>query len=99
MNNYKENKEKGIGSYALLLGILPTLLTATYNEMSVLKIIMDTFKITYSPYMAAAGLLLSVPGLILGLSHSRHWGAKAGAVLCAFNAVGTVIALIMTFVG
>lgn len=87
------NKKTGIGTLALALGLLPTLLTARYNDVSLLELAMEALRLSYAPWMAALGLLLSVPGLLLGLTHRGDRGAGAGALLCGVNAVSLLIRL------
>lgn len=95
VNNIK--KEKGVGTFALALGLLPTALTAQYNGVSLLKLTMDTAHLTYTPWMAAFGLILSVPGLFLGLSNKEDYGARFGAFLCGLNAVTTFVQFGMAY--
>ena len=98
MSSQDMRKEKGIGTLALVLGLLPTVLTAQYNGVSLLKLAMDALKLTYAPYMVAFGLILSVPGLILGIARNKDWGAKFGTFLCGVNAIFTVFQLVMHYV-
>lgn len=94
-NNMK--KEKGVGTFALGLGLLPTVLTAQYNGVSLLKLAMDAAHLTYAPWMAAFGLVLSVPGLFLGLSNKEDYGARFGTFLCGLNAITTFVQLGMAY--
>lgn len=69
MNCTRHKKEKGIGTFTLLLGLTPTILTASYNGVSLLKLAMDVATSPTHPYMGTARLFLSVSDLCLGLSH------------------------------
>lgn len=91
-------QEKGLGTWSLILGLLPTVLTAQYDGVSLLKLAMDTFQLSYAPWMAASGLVLSIPGLILGVSHKKDYGAKFGTFLCGFNAIFTISQIIMAYI-
>lgn len=88
-NNMK--RETGAGTFALGLGLLPTVVTAQYNGVSLLKLAMDAAHLTYAPWMAALGLLPSIPGLFLGLSNKEDYGARFGTFLCGLNAI-TILA-------
>lgn len=94
MSSCDTKKEKGVGTLALVLGLLPTALTAQYNGVSILKWLMDAFNWVYQPYMVAFGLLLSIPGFLLGITHKNDYGAKFGTFLCVLNAIFTVIQLV-----
>lgn len=95
--SYNNRKESGVGTISLALGLLPTVLTAQYNGVSLLKLAMDALKLTYAPWMAALGLILSIPGLILGITHRNDYGAKFGTFLCVLNAIFTGVQLVMSY--
>ena len=97
MSSQSTKKEKGIGTLSLVLGLLPTVLTASSNGVSLLTMAVEAMKLPSSPYMAAFGLILSVPGLFLGIMRNKDWGAKFGAFLCAVGTVYIVIQLVAAF--
>jgi hypothetical protein len=93
MSSQNTRQEKGIGTLSLVLGLLPTALTATANGVSLLTMAMDAMNLTFSPYMTAFGLILSVPGLFLGLAHREDWGAGFGTFLCAVGSIYIAVQL------
>jgi uncharacterized membrane protein len=97
MSSQSTKKEKGIGTLSLALGLLPTMLTASLDGVSLLTMAMDAMKLTFSPYMVAFGLILAVPGFFLGFTHNKDWGAKFGAFLCAIGSIYIVVQLITAF--
>lgn len=97
MSSYDTKKEMGLGTWSLILGLLPTALTAQYNGVSLLKLAMDAVPLSYAPWMTAFGLVLSIPGLILGSSCKKDYGAKFGTFLCGFNAIFTVSQIIVAY--
>ncbi|MDR0424994.1 MAG: hypothetical protein LBH39_06030, partial [Clostridiales Family XIII bacterium] len=40
-------------------------------------------------------LIVTVPGMILGLSHTKDWGAKVGALICWGAAASVLFPLIL----
>lgn len=97
MSSKNMKKEKGVGTLSLVLGLLPTVLTAQHDGVSLLKLAMDAAHLTYAPWMAAFGLVLSAPGLFLGLSNKEDYGARFGTFLCGLNAITTFVQLGMAY--
>jgi hypothetical protein len=44
-------------------------------------------------------LIVTVPGLILGLTHMRDWGAKLGSLICVGAAITVLSPVVRTLFG
>ena len=91
----RDRKEFGLGTLALILGLLPTVFTTQISGVSLLSMITEAMSLNLPDYAFAAGLILSVPGAILGWAKREDYGAVFGAVICSISAIFTIISLFL----
>ena len=93
----EEENKMGIGSLSLLLGLLPTLTTASYNGVSIMNNLLGLIDISQN-YIYGAFIIICLIGLSLGIKFNKHWGAKVGAFLSGSYALFSIIQIITSLI-
>jgi hypothetical protein len=92
-------RSKGPGTASLLLGLIANLSWLSFiNDVSVIQIIGEKMGFTDAAALTPAALIVTVPGVILGIARHRDWGAKVGAAYCFGVAICVSAPLVKTMI-
>jgi hypothetical protein len=90
----KQKASRGTGTWALYLGFLSILWSSSLNGTPVIETLGDKIGLHNHTVLSLAVLVLTVPGVLLGLNHLKDWGAKIGTLLCFGTTISVVISII-----
>ncbi|MFF2910645.1 hypothetical protein [Paenibacillus sp. NPDC057934] len=93
----KQKASRGTGTWALYLGFLSILWLSSMNGVPVIETLGNKIGFHDQKILTLAVLILTVPGILLGLNHLKDWGAKIGTLLCLGTTINVVITIITSF--
>jgi hypothetical protein len=92
-------RNKGLGTLSLLLGLVACLTWTSYLDgTSVIQIIGEMIGFTNSAALSLCVLVVTVPGIFIGVVRHSDWGAKFGALFCLSAMCYTLAPLVATWI-